>query len=246
MVERILYIPRYDTISPPEVYIGDPEACLALIDDITEHIYLPFRGTTANTERAILPADSCIEHRENDAEHTFHIATIANQLWVQRERLGLIFPDEYDPLKTLSYILDHDVPEVYAPDVDSMTRNSELKRLKPNKEKAAAAFIRLTHPSLAPIIDNWECYEEKDDYDLEARIANDLDKLAPIRVICADGGRRWHNWEGTAITRTYHERVMREKLLTQFGHDMMDVIQRDLDKHPEYFPETGHYQDRLF
>ncbi len=252
MVERVGYIPRYDSEPESEVYAGDPQACLDLIDDITRHIYLPFRGTTPGTERAILPASSCVEHRENDAEHTFHIATIANQLWVQRDRLGLIFPDGYDPLKALSYVLDHDVPEVYAPDVDSMTRDPELKLLKPGREQAAAAFIRLTHPSLAPIADNWERYERKnqhtpgDEVDTEARFVNDLDKLAPIRVICADGGRRWHDWEGTAITRTYHERVISAKLLTQFGHDMMDVIQADLDGHPEYFPEVGHFPERLF
>lgn len=245
MLERL---PEYEIKSHqdlvPDVVTFEPEACLALIDDLTKAIYLPFRGVTSATERAILPAEPCVPHRENDAEHTFHIATVANQLWQQRERLGIIFPQDYDPHQALSYILDHDVPEIHAKDVDSMSRDPVLKQLKRGREKAAGVLIRLTHPSLAPIIDNWEEYEEKDTS--TSRFVNDLDKIAPIRVICADGGRRWHNWEGMATSRAYHGQVLRSKLLTPFGHALMELIEEDYDKHPEYFPDECNYQERLF
>ncbi|MGI9027731.1 MAG: HD domain-containing protein [Candidatus Saccharimonadales bacterium] len=227
-----------------DVVTFEPEACLGLIDDLTQTIYLPFRGTTSNTERAILPAEPCVEHRENDAEHTFHIATVVNQLWQQRQQLEIIFPDDYDPLLALSYTLDHDVLEIHAGDVDSMTRDPVLKQFKRSNEKAAAAIIRLAHPSLAPIADNSEQYEKKDNS--TARFVNDLDKIAPIRVICADGGRRWHNWQGTATSRKFMVETVRKKLLTPFGHVMLDAIEEDLAAHPEYFPDECNYQGRLF
>lgn len=228
-----------------DVIVARPDLCLKLFDDISTGIYLPFRGPQGcKTERAIIPAEAHVPHQENDAEHTFHLATTANQLWQQKDRLGMVFPDAYDPYKALSYILDHDVPEIGAGDVDSMTRDSNLTRLKHSGERAAADLIRLTYPSLSPIVENWEQYEKK--LDAESRFVYDLDKLLPIRVICADGGRRWHNWNGESTSKQFMVERVRKKLLTPFGIIMMDAIEDDLAEHPEYFPDECTYQERLF
>lgn len=241
-------VPEARPITPRifDIRIEQPARALAIIDQEVNGIYLPFRGAPGfGTERAILPEPPHVPHRENNAEHTFNVADIADYLWLEREEIGLKFNVDFDPYTMHSYALHHDKMEIVARDVDAMTLDATLLNYKEKRERAAAAILMLRYPALRKGIEQWKEYEAKDTP--EAQFVSDIDKLSPIRVICADGGRRWHDWNKVATSRSRMCGTVRAKLLTPFAHAVMDEIEADLEANPHYFPEVdGPYNQSLF
>jgi 5'-deoxynucleotidase YfbR-like HD superfamily hydrolase len=211
------------------------EEALDVIDKIITDVYLPFRGAEGyKTERAILVEDPNVPHRENDAEHSWHIAFTLQVFWDNREKLGINFPPNFDLQKALQFAIKHDVIEIWADDVDGTTQDLNLLRYKKDREVAAHKLMKEKYPYLNGIADIWEEYENKSSF--EAQIVSDIDKIAATRVICLDGGKKWNGWEGCQTTRAEMCRRYREKIITPIGHALWDELERDLDNNPEYFP----------
>jgi 5'-deoxynucleotidase YfbR-like HD superfamily hydrolase len=245
-VER-LHAVAYEPVSEFDAGAFQADAALDQIDRIITDIYLPFRGQTGyGTERAIFIEPPHAGHRENDAEHSWHLGLTAQVLWDNREALGLVFPDDYDPLRATQFAQVHDVIELWAPDVDAMTPHVDRIDNKKSSEWAARKLMRSQAPYLAGVAEVWEEYEHKDSP--EARFVSDLDKIISTRIIYLDGGRKWHDWEGYSTSRETMCERQRGKLLTPVGHAIFDALERDLDNHPEYFPEPAatDTQGRLF
>jgi 5'-deoxynucleotidase YfbR-like HD superfamily hydrolase len=226
----------------PTIEQGDQT--LRIIDTIITDIYMPSRGAEGyRTERAITPEPPHVPHRENIAEHSQHLAFTAKVLWDNREALGLIFPADFNINKAIYKAVIHDSPvEVWVGDVNATTKNKEAIRLKAAREMAAMILMRKEYPFLSAIADDWEEYEHKETP--EDEYINDLDKIISTRIICIDGGRKWHDWEGAQTTREEMVNCMRGKLRTENGHVLFDAIDRDLDNRPELFPD--YRQDTLF
>lgn len=218
---------------------------IAAIDAIITEIYMPMRGAKGyGTERAILPEEPHMSHRENIAEHSFHLPITIKALYDNREQFGLEFSPTFDVRKAMYLAVIHDVPEVWAEDVDALTADTNLLTNKAIRERAAVKLMRVKLPFLEEIATDWLSYEHKDTE--EAMFVSDVDKIISTRMICLDGGRRWHDWNGQQASREFMCRRMREKLLTVNGHMLFDSIERDLDRHPEYFPAAIHSQGTLF
>jgi 5'-deoxynucleotidase YfbR-like HD superfamily hydrolase len=208
---------------------------MGAIDEIIKDVYLPFRGAEGfATERAVLIGEPNAVHRENDAEHSWHLAFTARVLWDLRDQLGLDFPEDFQIEKAIQYAVDHDVIEVWAGDVNAMTNDTNQVELKAEREEGAYQYVRRWHPKLAGMAERWKDYETKDSP--EAQYISDLDKVIATRTIYLDGGRKWHDWEGEITTRNQMLRIVRGKLLSEFGHSLFDVIEDDVAQNPGVFP----------
>lgn len=222
------------------------EAALHIIDRIITEIYLPFRGAEGyETERAIFVENSNVPHKENDAEHTFHIGLTIDALYDNREELRLELPPDFDINKARLFAQKHDLPEIYSRDVDGTTKDTDALELKAERDLGAIALLRRNHPYLRATADICEEYDRKDTF--EAQFVSDIDKIAATRVICLDGGNKWHNWKNEhtgKVEQTTMEQMLtryREKIITTIGHAIFDELEHDVRIHPEWFPTSEAY-----
>ena len=120
--------------------------------------------------------------KENDAEHCWHMAVMA------------ILMSEYanediDLLHTISIILVHDLVEIYAGDTYAYdTKGNEDKR---EREIAAAdkLFAILPNDQRDKFRALWDEYEEG--VTPEAKFAASMDRIQPLMLNNASGGRSW-------------------------------------------------------
>lgn len=111
------------------------------------------------------------DRRENDAEHTFHIATMAIIL----EKYN---SSKIDIGKTVQMLLVHDLVEMYAG--DTFAFNIEANICKLNREKEAMVKIKnLTSKDTGDKIESlWHEFEEKTTS--ESKFANAMDRIQPL------------------------------------------------------------------
>jgi putative hydrolase of HD superfamily len=136
------------------------------------------------TERAVRVPGT--ERLENDAEHSYTLATLA---WYLIETLNLSLNKE----KVFEYALAHDMPEVYAGDTPAFGRGgnavSDTRPTKKEREEKALAILKERFPEFPSFTETIERYEEqKDD---ESKFVYALDKLMPMFGGYAQEGRDW-------------------------------------------------------
>ncbi|MDB4991986.1 MAG: metal dependent phosphohydrolase, putative hydrolase of superfamily [Parcubacteria group bacterium] len=132
-----------------------------------------------------LPAS---DRRENDQEHSFLLAMTA---WYLIESNNLSLSLE----KVLKYALAHDVVEVYAGDTYIYSTDQEQLSSKPGREAAAAERLSKEYPEFTGMHEANTAYVKRED--TEARFVYALDKILPLFLIRADGGRMWKEHEVT-------------------------------------------------
>jgi len=121
--------------------------------------------------------------RENDAEHSWHIAMMA---LVLREHAD----EEVDVLRVIEMLLVHDLVEIDAGDtlLYSAERNSS-ERLAAEQCAAERIFGLLPAEQARQFRDLWEEFEAKQSP--EARFAGSLDRLQPLLHNFNTGGLAW-------------------------------------------------------
>lgn len=225
-----------EVITPPNfgITIEQPAAALELIDNFIRDVYLPFRGAKGfKTERAILLGRSHAKHRENDAEHSWHVTETGQVLVDNQETIGLVLPEDFSEDEMREFGNVHDLIEIWSGDVDALSLDKELVKNKHAREMAMAAEVEFRYPYLRRRIAAWRRYERKDTP--ASHFIKDIDNINGTRMIALDGGKRWQNWEGQSSTRDEMLTVCRAKLLTDFGRLVYKEIEKDFDEHPEYF-----------
>ena len=124
--------------------------------------------------------------KENDAEHCWHMAVMAILMSEYAN-------EEIDLLHTLSIILVHDLVEIYAGDTYAYdTKGNEDKR---EREIAAAdkLFALLPDDQRDKFRALWDEYEEG--VTPEAKFAASMDRIQPLMLNNASGGRSWEEHE---------------------------------------------------
>lgn len=109
--------------------------------------------------------------QENDAEHSYQLAMICWYLYKKlnlKLDLGLIF----------KYALIHDLPEVYAGDIDSFTTDKASLRAKPKNELVAINKIQSEYPVFDELVVLFESYENQKDE--ESKFVYSVDKIVPV------------------------------------------------------------------
>lgn len=120
--------------------------------------------------------------KENDAEHSWHLALMA---FVLAEYANA----EIDVLKTIKMVLLHDVIEIDAG--DTYAYDTEGNKTKRARELAAAdrIFGLLPEEQAREYRGLWDEFEAMET--AEARFANTLDKVQPLLLNDASGGKSW-------------------------------------------------------
>lgn len=120
--------------------------------------------------------------KENDAEHSWHLALMA---FVLADYAN----EPVDVLKTIKMVLLHDVIEIDAGDTYAYdTEGNKTKRLREQKA-ADRIFGLLPERQGTEYRSLWDEFEEMETP--EAKFANMLDKVQPLLLNDASGGRSW-------------------------------------------------------
>ncbi|MCM1083113.1 MAG: HD domain-containing protein [Clostridium sp.] len=124
--------------------------------------------------------------KENDAEHSWHLAIMAVLLAEQAN-------EKIDVLKTVTMVLIHDVVEIDAGDTfayDSAGNESKRER----EERAADRIFNILPPDQAKYMrELWEEFEARET--AEAKFADTLDHVQPLLLNDASKGLSWREHE---------------------------------------------------
>ncbi|MCX4325783.1 MAG: HD domain-containing protein [Lachnospiraceae bacterium] len=120
--------------------------------------------------------------RENDAEHSWHLALMAILL-------GEYADKDIDVLRVVAMVLIHDIVELDAG--DTYAYDSEGNATKRERELKAAdrIFNILPEDQAAYLRSLWDEFEGQETK--ESLFANTLDKLQPLVLNDASGGKAW-------------------------------------------------------
>lgn len=122
------------------------------------------------------------KRKENDAEHSWHIALMA---FLLKEYAN----EEVDVLKVMTMVLIHDIVEIDAG--DTYAYDAEGHKTKETREKAAAKRIFGLLPEdqgeyLKALWEEFETFET-----MEAKFAHVMDNLQPLLLNDVSGGKSW-------------------------------------------------------
>ena len=137
--------------------------------------------------------------KENDAEHSWHIALMAVVLCEHAAE------SDVDLLRVLKMLLMHDLVEIDAG--DTFCYDEAAQRTKLSRERAAAdrIFNMLPADQAAEYRALWEEFEAATSP--EARFAAALDRLQPLTHNCMTQGRAWREHgvtEDQVLARNRH------------------------------------------
>ena len=120
--------------------------------------------------------------KENDAEHSWHLALMA---FVLADYAN----EKIDVAKTMKMVLLHDVIEIDAG--DTYAYDTEANKTKEEREQKAAdrIFGLLPDAQAKEYRSLWDEFEAMET--AEAKFANVLDKVQPLLLNDASGGKSW-------------------------------------------------------
>lgn len=163
--------------------------------------------------------------KENDAEHSWHIALMAYLLQEYAE-------DPVDVGRVMLMVLIHDLVEIDAGDTYAYdTKGAETKRVR---EEAAAdrIFGMLPEDQRTHLRELWEEFEEYQTAD--ARYAHLLDNFQPLLLNDASNGTSWEE-HGVRKSQIYK----RNEHIVETSQEIWECIQGIVEKHIE----KGHVKD---
>lgn len=120
--------------------------------------------------------------RENDAEHSWHLALMAVLLSEYADK-------DIDVLRVVAMVLVHDIVELDAGDTYAYDNEGNATKREREVKAAERIFNILPEDQAAYLRSLWDEFEEQDTK--EAKFANTLDKLQPLMLNDASGGKSW-------------------------------------------------------
>lgn len=150
--------------------------------------------------RSYLPSDT--NRRENSAEHSWHVVTMAMIL-------AEYCPDEIDLLHALEMMVIHDIVEIDAGDTGAYDSTGALDKEEREKRAAGRIFNLLPPDQAREVRELWTEFEER--ITPEAKYTRAVDRLIPILHNYYTQGKRWKE---DGIT---YEQVLEVNRLIQDG-----------------------------
>lgn len=147
--------------------------------------------------------------RENDAEHSWHIALMA---YLFREYAN----EEVDILRVMLMCLVHDIVEIDAGDTyayDAQGLETQAAREAAARERLYSILPEDQGAELAALFDEFEACETP-----EARFARALDNIQPMMLNHSNGGGDWRE-HGIAA-----EQVYRRQSGTRLGSEKLFAV----------------------
>lgn len=121
-------------------------------------------------------------HKENDAEHAWHMSLMALVLSEYAN-------EEIDLLKTISMILIHDIVEIDAGDTYAYDETAKQSQREREEKAADRIFDMLPADQKIKFRALWEEFEAAETK--EAKFARAMDNLQPLMLNNATGGKSW-------------------------------------------------------
>ena len=160
------------------------------------------------------------ERKENDAEHSWHLALSAILL---KEYVS----EEVDLLKVITMVLIHDLVEIDAG--DTYAYDSEGAKDKREREEKAADRIF----GILPIEQGQyfrELWEEFEAYETEdAKYAHLLDNFQPLLLNDASGGKSWEE-HGVHRSQVYKRNERIPETSEIIWEQMKEIIQKHIEQ----------------
>lgn len=158
--------------------------------------------------------------RENDAEHSWHMAIMAVLL---KEYAN----EEVDLLKVITMLLIHDLVEIDAGDTYAYDEKGNESR--PDREKRAADRIYGMLPEdqglkLRELWEEFEAYESP-----EAKYAHMLDNFQPLILNDSNDGGDWRS-HGVRKSQIYKRNAKTAQGSKTVWTYMQELIQNNIDK----------------
>ena len=122
------------------------------------------------------------KRRENDAEHSWHLALMA--LLLQEHAA-----EEVAIHRVVKMVLIHDIVEIDAGDTFAYDEAGQAGKEEREREAAVRSFGMLPAPDGEVLIELWEEFEARATAD--ARYANALDRFQPLLLNYHAGGETW-------------------------------------------------------
>lgn len=123
--------------------------------------------------------------KENDAEHSWHLALMAMVL-------KDYFPEAIDLLKVIKLVLIHDLVEIYAGDTYLYDEVGNLDKAKREQDAADKLFSMLPYEQSKEFMELWHEFEAKQTD--ESKFASVIDRLQPLLLNYATKGIAWHQY----------------------------------------------------
>ena len=134
------------------------------------------------------------KRRENDAEHSWHIALMAVLLCEYAD-------SELDVLKVVKMLLAHDLVEIHAGDTYAYDEQGYKDKAEREFKAADRIFSLLPEDQAVELRALWEEFEEQKSP--ESRFAASMDVLQPLLLNYETGGISWkqHNIPRTKVEK---------------------------------------------
>ncbi len=158
--------------------------------------------------------------KENDAEHSYHLALMA---FVLAEYAN----EKIDVLKTMKMVLLHDVIEIDAGDTYAYDEAANASKRERELKAAERIFSLLPEDQKAEYRSLWDEFEEMKTP--ESLYANTLDKVQPLLLNHASGGKSWEE-HGVMVSK-----VLKRNERTHEGSEALweyarTLIQENVEK----------------
>lgn len=124
--------------------------------------------------------------KENDAEHAWHMALMVMLLSEYSN-------EKIDVLHTMKMVLIHDLIEIYAGDTYAYDTVGNATKRERELEAADKLFNILPADQATELREIWEEFEACETP--EARFASSMDRIQPLMLNNASGGRSWAEHE---------------------------------------------------
>ena len=158
--------------------------------------------------------------RENDAEHSWHMAIMA---YLLKEYAN----EEVDIAKVMLMCLIHDIVEIDAGDTyayDEENLKTQKEREDAAKERIFSILPKEQKEELVALFDEFEAYETP-----ESKFAHAMDNLQPLMLNNSNGGSDWKEHQVSA------EQVYKRQSKTKLGSEKLfevtdQMIQENIRK----------------
>ena len=154
--------------------------------------------------------------RENDAEHSWHMAVMA---YLLKEYAN----EEIDIAKVMLMCLIHDIVEIDAGDTyayDEVNLETQKEREDAAKERIFSILPKEQKEELVALFDEFEAYETA-----ESKFAHAMDNLQPLMLNNSNGGSDWCEHEVTAAQ--VYKRQSKTKLGSEKLYEVTNKMIRE-------------------
>lgn len=159
------------------------------------------------------------KRKENDAEHSWHIALMA---YLLQEHLE----EDVDLLKVILMVLIHDLVEIDAGDTYAYDDAGALDK-RAREEKAADRIFGLLPADQGAHLRN--LWEEFESYETpEAKYAHLLDNFQPLLLNDASEGKSWEE-HGVKKAQIYKRNEKIEETSETVWNEMKRVVQKNIE-----------------